>query len=158
MHGASAATYDLGAMVGRLRGFGPPEVVPLDDFAGNGNASEAVTGFWEEVLAVSFVLTADANVATRLPRLSFLADEAVPYAQIIAPFGRAAAGASRFTFAVDVEQAGSLSAASILAPLPRLLLLPGWGVLVDVLAGVAGDAITGGRVCRQRYRVVDVEG
>lgn len=151
-----AATIDLGANVGYLRAFGPPEVVTLDDFAGNAAGVELVEGFWQEVLAIALLVTPDGTAVTRLPRVSFLADEATPFCQVVAPFGRPAGGASRFTFAVDVEQAGAAAAASIVAPLPRLLLLPGWSASVDVIGGVAGDAASSVRVARQRYRIVDL--
>ncbi len=150
-------TFDLGDGSYALRAFGPPEVDELAGFAGNATNVANVSSFWEEILAVSLLLTADGTVVTRTPRLSYRAGEATPFAQVIAAFGRAAAAASRFTFAVDVTATGALSAASIVTPIPRLLLLPGWSVLLDVLAGVAGDAATEIRVTRQRWQPIRLE-
>lgn len=149
-----ADTIDYGAYVGKLRAFGPPEVVPLADFAGNASVVEEASLFWERVEAVSFTLACAAGGAARFPRLRWFAGEAVPFATQVAAFGTAATVTSAHTFAVDATVAGALSAASIVTPIPGLILLPNYTLVVDVQAGAAGDAITGVRVTRQRYQLV----
>jgi hypothetical protein len=151
-----AATIDTGSAVAYLRAFGPPDVLPLEPIAGNGSLAIGADGFWTVVRAVSFELVAAAGGAARTPRLSWLADDVVPFAQALAPFTIAATITSRVTFAVDVQQAGANNAASIIAPMPALTLLPGWTLKLDVVNGAAGDAVKNGRVYLQRYRLVDL--
>lgn len=149
-----ADTIDYGAYVGKLRAFGPPEVVPLADFAGNVSAAEDASLFWERVEAVSFTLAAAAGGANRFPRLRWFAGETVPFAAQVAAFGTAPTVTSVHTFAVDATVAGALSAATIVTPIPGLWLLPAWSLVLDIAAGAAGDAISDVRITRQRYQLV----
>lgn len=152
-----AATIDAGPYVGFLRAFGPPEVVPLDDFAGNVSVAEVASGFWECVSAVTVKLVTDATVAGRVPRLRWFAGEPTPFAQAQPSVGLAASHTGVFTFAVDVQESGVANGATIIAPIPKLLILPAWSVVVDVPGGVAGDAVSAVRVYRQRYRLIELE-
>lgn len=152
-----AATIDTGATVSVLRAFGPPDVVKLDPFAGDESATVDADKHWTVVKAVSLELAAAAAVADRLPRLSWLADDGAPFAQALAPFALQANDTGQVTFAVDSQQAGAIGAATIIAPMPELVILPGWTVTLDIVGGVAGDSISGGRVYLQRYKLVVVE-
>lgn len=151
-----AETIDTGSAIAYLRAFGPPDVVPLEPIAGNASLAIGAEGFWTVVRAVSVELATAAGGAARTARLSWLADDAVPFAQALAPFTVAAAQTARVTFAVDVQQAGANNGPTILAPMPALTLLPGWTLELDVLAGAAGDTVRAGRCYLQRYRLVDL--
>jgi hypothetical protein len=146
-----AETIDTGATISVLRAFGPPDVVPLDDLAGSESTVIGADGFWTVVRAVSLELAAAAAVADRLPRLTWSADGTVPFAQALSPFPLQAAHTGRVTFAVGVQQAGAANAASIIAPMPELCLLPGWTLTLDVVSGAAADALSGVRAYLQRY-------
>lgn len=148
---------DAGPYVGYLRSFGPPEVVALDDFAGNASTVELASGFWECVEAITFTLAAAAGGGTRLPRLRWFAGEAVPFAQAQATVGTAATNTSTYTFGIDLQPSGVLNSPTIVEPIPRLLFLPGWSLELDVAAGAAGDAVSGVRVYRRRYQLVELE-
>jgi hypothetical protein len=152
-----AATIDTGATISVLRAFGPPDVVELDPFAGNASAELHAEGFWTVITAVSLKLVTAVAVADRLPRLTWRALEQVPFAQALAPFALQASKTGQVTFAVDVQQAGALNAATIIAPMPELVLLPGWSLTVDVVNGAAGDAVSGVRCYRQRYKLIVVD-
>lgn len=155
--GIHAGTIDTGATVSVLRAFGPPDIVDLDPFAGNASADLGADGFWTLVHAVSLKIVTAVAVADRLPRLTWKALEATPYAQALAPFAVQASKTSQVTFAVDVQQAGAVSAPTIIAPMPGLVLLPGWTLTVDVVGGAAGDAVSGVRAYVQRFQLHEVE-
>lgn len=152
-----AETIDNGARIDVLRAFGPPDVVKVDPFAGDASALIGADNKWTVVKAVTLELVTSADVAARIPRLSWLADEGVPFAQALAPFSIAAAHTSQVTFAVDVHEAGAANGPTIIAPMPELVLLPGWELELDVVAGVAADAIKNVRVYLQRFVLVDVK-
>jgi len=151
-----AETIDTGATISVLRAFGPPDVVDLDPFAGNASVELQAEGFWTEVKAVSLELVTAVAVADRFPRLTWRALEAAPFAQALAPFALQASKTGQVTFAADVQQAGALNAATIIAPMPELTLLPGWSLTVDVVNGAAGDAISGVRCYLQRYQLIEI--
>lgn len=151
-----AETIDTGATVSILRAFGPPDVVPLDDLAGNADAALGADGHWTVVKAVSLELAAAAAVADRFPRLTWSTDGVTPFAQALAPFAVQATRSSRVTFAVGAQQAGALNAASIIAPMPELWLLPGWTLTLDVVGGAAADELTGVRAYLQRFELVEL--
>jgi hypothetical protein len=151
-----AWTIDTGATIAELRAFGPPEVVALDDFAGDGSVELAVSKFWTVVKSVSLELVAGVGVADRLPRLTWRALEQLPFAQALAPFPLQASDTGQVTFA-DVQQAGAVGAPTIIAPMPEYVLLPGWTLTVDVVNGAAADAISGVRCYQQRYELIVVD-
>lgn len=152
-----AVTIDTGATVSVLRAFGPPDVVKVDPFAGNASALIDADNKWTVVQAVSFELVCAAGGAVRTPRLSWLADEQVPFAQALAPFTIAATNTAQVTFAADVQQAGANNGPTIIAPMPELVLLPGWELKLDVVAGAAGDTVENVRAYVQRYMLVTVD-
>lgn len=152
-----AETIDTGGSIAVLRAFGPPDVVKVDPFAGNAKATIGADNKWTVVKAVSLELETAIAVAARQPRLSWVADEQVPFAQALAPFAVAAAHTSQVTFAVDVNEAGAANAPTIIAPMPELVLLPGWDLELDVVAGAAGDVVKNVRVYLQRYVLVAVK-
>jgi hypothetical protein len=129
----------------------------LDDFAGNAISVYGVTQWWNRLHAVSFQIVTDNTVADRTARLRFFADEPVPSAETLAPFVVQASHTSQVTFALGVQPAGATNAASIIGVLPELLLPIGWSVELDVVGGVAGDAVSGVRVVRQRFQLIDLD-
>jgi hypothetical protein len=96
----------------------------------------------ERIMAVSFVLVADANAANRLPRVEYLNAAGDVFASVAAPFVLTATLTSRFTFAVGLQQFGANAAAQIGGPLPPLKLNSGLSVRVSVGAVQAGDQIS----------------
>lgn len=152
-----ADTIDTGATISVLRAFGPPDVVPLDDLAGNAAVELGADGFWTVVKAVSLELAAAAAVADRFCRLTWSADGESAYAQALAAYPIEANHTGQVTFAVGVQQAGALNGPTIITPMPELVLLPGWTLTLDVVAGAAADALTGVRAYLQRYELVELE-
>ena len=152
-----AETIDTGGSIAVLRAFGPPDVVKVDPFAGDVAAAIGAEGKWTEVKAVSFELDCAAGGGVRTPRLAWFADDTAPFAQVLAPFTIAASNAAQVTFAADVQPAGQDNGPTIVAPLPELMLLPGWTLALDVVDGAAGDTVTNVRVYLQRYILVDVK-
>lgn len=153
-----AATIDTGAYVGYLRAKGPPNVVVLDDAAGNGIIEHAASGFWERVEAIAVRLRTDVTVADRFPTVSYFAGEPTPFAQVIAPFDIGATHTARFTWATGVFPGTSGAGSAFVAALPRLWLLPGYSLALSVIGGVAGDVIDQARLYLQQFEVVPVEG
>lgn len=148
-------TLDYGSAIKRLRAFGPPEVVELDGGTGAATPTESANGYLELVTAVSVSLAAAGGGGVRTPRLRWFAGEAVPFAEVVAPFTVASGSTSQVTFAAGVYPAGANNAPTILVPIPALLLMPGYTLELDVLAGAAGDTLAGVRVSRQRFQLVD---
>jgi hypothetical protein len=134
-----------------LKPYSPPDVAALDAFAGNASVSHLPGGFWERVVSLSVELVTDATVANRLVRVRYFAGEAAPFATVVAPFAVTASLTSAVSFAIGAQQAGAAGAASIAGGLPNLYLLPGMSLAVDVLAGVAGDAVGKVRLYRERF-------
>lgn len=149
-----AAIIDTGAYLAELRAVGPPDVVTKPNFAGNANTSEKADLYWEDVVAVTFTLTAAAGGGTRLPRLQWIDGDGVPFAAVQAPVGRAGGGASIFSFVRGVYPSGILSSPTIVTPIPDLTLLPNWSVLIDIAAGAAGDTVSNVRVARQLWQPI----
>lgn len=152
-----ADTLDYGPYDAYLRQFGPPEVVALPSFAGNGSATEKVDDWWELVESLSLHLVASATVATRFPRVRLFAGSAIPFAQFQAAVGTAASQSSTYTFTRDVTESGVTSGATIVTQLAPLMMLPAWTAVVDVIGGVAGDAVSGVQVYRRRFQAVKIE-
>jgi hypothetical protein len=148
--------YDLGDGLYRLVGFGPPEVATLADFVGNASVTEKASGFWEVLEAVSFHYVAAAGAANRLPRLRWFEGESVAFAAAIAQAPITAGLTVDVTFAAGVQAGGAIASGAILAPMPRLVILPGWTVQLDVPGGLVGDAISNVRLYRRRLRPVEV--
>jgi hypothetical protein len=148
-------TLDYGSAIKRLRAFGPPEVVALAGGNGTATPTEVAAGYLELVAAVTLSLAAAGGGAPRSPRLRWFAGESVPFAEVVAPFTVASGSTSQVTFAAGVYPAGANNAPTIVVPIPSLLLLPGYTLELDVLAGAAGDTLAGVRVSRQRFQLVD---
>lgn len=154
--GVDAPTEDFGSYIGVLQRFGPPDVLPLDGFAGNASVTEEASSFREIVEAVSVKMVAAAGAANRLPRLRWFAGDSVPFAQAIAQAPVTAGLTVEVCFAADANQGGTIASGALVVPMPRLWLLPGWQLTLDVLGGLAGDALSDVRVYRQRFRLRDL--
>lgn len=151
-----AGTIDTGPYIGFLRAFGPPEVIALDPFAGNATAIEAASGFWERIEAITCSIVTDAGVTNRRPLVSYYAGDPAPFAIVPATFTVNGSKTQQTTWAVGVDPAGQNNDAAVLSPLPALWLLPGWSAVLSLLGGGVGDAISGVRITRQRYRVIEL--
>ncbi len=151
-----ADTIDTGPYIGVWQQFGPPEVVALDPIAGNATAIHEASGFWEIVDSIALLLSTAAGGATRTPIVSYLSGDAVPFAQVQPGAGQAASHVVRYTLAREVTDAGVLNGPAILTQLPPLALLPGWALELAVTAGAAGDTVTDIRICRRRFRVLEL--
>lgn len=152
-----AETIDTGATVSVLRAFGPPEVVDLKVAAGSNSAELAASGFWTLILAVHVLAQAQAAAGDRYTRVSFKAIDPVPFAQVQSPFAIQANQASSVTFAVGVQPAGFTNAPTMCAPLPELVLLPGWSILVDDVNNAAPAVLSEATAYIQRYQLIDVD-
>lgn len=152
-----AETIDSGATIDVLRAFGPPEVVELDDFLGNGSVELAASKFWTVVRAVCINVNAANLAVNRFPRLTWRAIDDAPFAQVISPLPVAATVVTNVSFAVGVQQFGNGQAGTLVVPIAELVLLPGWTLTVDLVGGQAGDKVTGVRAYQQRYQLIDVD-
>lgn len=152
-----AETIDTGATIAKLRAFGPPQVVHLDDFAGNASAELGADRFWTVVRAVSFHVH-DANLlALRFARLTWRAAEQTPFAQVMAAQALNTGDDVQVTFGLGLQPIANLQAGVVVSPMPELVLLPGWTLTADIVAGQPGDAITGVRCYLQRYQLIDLD-
>ena len=151
-----AETIDTGATIAVLRAFGGPDVIKLEPFANSGSAVIGADNKWTKVKAVSLDLIASAAVGARAPRLRWLADEQVPFAEVVPPYTIGPGIASRITFAVDVQQAGANDATALVVPIPELTLLPGWELELDLLGFDVLDQVVDIRAYVERYTLVPV--
>lgn len=109
----------------------------------------------QRIVSVSFLLTADANAANRIPRVEYLDGSGAVFAAVAAPFVLTANLAGRFTFGVGLQQFGSNGAAQIGCALPDYLLHDGLAVRVAVTAIQAGDQISGASLFVDQYPIRD---
>jgi hypothetical protein len=149
-------TIDYGPYVGRLRGFGPPEVIPMPNHAGNAVTTEAASVFWERIEAVTFTLVTNGTAGNRRARVRWFAGESVPFAAVVSPATVPASTTSILSFVRDTQAAGAAADPTIVGILPELWLLPKWSVVVDLVGGLAGDAVSNVRICRVRAELVEI--
>ena len=107
-----------------------------------------------EVVSVSFLFTASANVATRIPFVSFLDQAGVTFAKINTAFNFTAGNSGQVTFGRDVESFGANNAASMGAAIPHIRLLDGLRVSVSADAIDVADTITAARLYVCQYDVI----
>ena len=106
-----------------------------------------------EVVSVSFLFTASANVATRIPFVSFLDQAGVTFCKVNSAFSYTAGTSGQVTFGRDVESFGANNAASMGAAIPHIRLLDGLRVSVSADAIDVADTITAARLYVCQYDV-----
>jgi hypothetical protein len=133
---------------------GSHEVVALPSPAAGAALTETVPGAVQwEVVAVSFLFTASANAATRIPFVSFLDQAGVTFCKINTVATVTATIASQVTFAEHVAAFGANNGASIGNTLPRMRIQDGLRVQVSATAIDVADTITAARLYVRQYEV-----
>ena len=133
---------------------GSHEVVPLPSPAAGAALTYTVPGaVQQDVVCVSFLFTASANVATRIPFISFLDQAGVTFCKVNTAFTITAGTASQVTFGVDVAQFGANNSASMGASIPGIRLLDGLRFQVSADAIDVADTITACRMFVCQYDV-----
>ena len=133
---------------------GSHEVVSLPSPAAGAALTVTVPGSVQwEVVAVTFLFTASANAATRIPFVSFLDQGGVTFCKVNSAFNVTANNASQVTFGRDVASFGANNAASMGASIPHIRLVDGLRVSVSADAINATDTITAARLYVCQYDV-----
>ena len=133
---------------------GSHEVVSLPSPAAGAALTVTVPGAVEwEVLAFSFLYTASANVATRIPFISFLDQAGVTFCKINTTATLVATNVSQVTFAAGAESFGANSAVSIGATMPQMRIQDGLRVQVSATLIDVADTITAARMYVCQYDV-----
>ena len=107
----------------------------------------------QRIVAVSFILVADANAANRIARVEYLNAAGAVFFAVAAPFTVTANITSRLNFGIGVQQFGANAAAQIGGPLPDFNLAAGLAVRVAVTAIQAGDQISGASLFVDQWAV-----
>ncbi len=133
---------------------GSHEVVVLETPAAGAALTKTVPGSVQwEVVAASFLYTASAAVATRVPFISFLDQAGVTFCKVNTAFNLVATNASQITFGQSLSSFGANSAVSIGAPIPRIRLQDGLRVQLSATLIDTADTITAARLYVCQYDV-----
>ncbi len=134
---------------------GSHEVVTLPSPAAGAALTASVPGAVQwEIVAASFLFTASANAATRIPFISFLDAAGVTFCKVNTTATLIATNAAQVTFGVDLNAFGSNSGTSIGAPIPRMRLGDGLRVQLSATLIDVADTITAARLFVCQYDVV----
>ena len=107
-----------------------------------------------DVVSISFLYTASANVATRIPFVEVLDSGGVAVFKVNTAYTITAGTASQVTFGPDVDQFGANNAASMGSSMPKVRLLDGLRISVSADAIDGSDTITQARMYVCQYDVV----
>jgi hypothetical protein len=133
---------------------GSHEVVSLPSPAAGAALTVTVPGAVQwEVVAVSFLFTASANAATRIPFVSFLDAAGVTFCKINTAFTVTATNTPQVTFAEHVASFGANNSTSMGNTLPRMRIQDGLRVQVSADAIDVADTITKARLYVRQYEV-----
>ncbi len=133
---------------------GSHEVVAIPSPAAGAALTTTVPGSVQwEVVAASFLFTASAAAATRIPFISFLDQAGVTFCKVNTTATLIATNASQVTFGVDLNAFGSNSGTSIGAPIPRIRLQDGLRVQLSATLIDTADTITAARLYVCQYEV-----
>jgi hypothetical protein len=152
-----ARTIDTGATIAELRAFGPPDVVKFDVFS---VASEEVLGadkLWTVVRTVSLNLAGGVDSVDARPLLSWRTSDGTLIAQVIPPFGATGAHTMHMTFAINLPPGGAANGPVIAAPIPEIVLLPGWTMHVELPSTFHQEQVRDLCVLRQRYQLITLD-
>ncbi len=106
-----------------------------------------------EVLAASFLFTASANAANRIPAIQFLDWSNTIFCEVKVPYKLIATNAAQVTFGVGIVQFGADSAASMGAGIPPMRIGDGLRVRLTAAAIDTADTITAARLFTRRWRL-----
>jgi hypothetical protein len=118
-------------------------LLTVPDPAANAGFTQGMPGTEDTmVVACSFRLVTDSNVANRIVVFQFLDSNGTAIFPVAAPFTQAASKTTDYTFAVGIQQFGANDAANIGAGIPPLKLYVGLSVAVTITAKQAGDQVS----------------
>jgi hypothetical protein len=109
----------------------------------------------QRIVAVSFVLVADANAANRIARVEYLNAAGDVFFAAAAPFTVTAGVTSRLNFGIGIQQFGANAAAQIGGPLPDFMLIGGLAVRVAVASIQVGDQISAASLFADQWPIRD---
>jgi hypothetical protein len=133
---------------------GSHEVVSLPSPAAGAALTVTVPGAVQwEVVAVSFLLTASANAATRIPFISFLDPSGAIFCKINTVATVTATNTPQVTFAEHVAAFGANNGSSIGNTLPRMRIQDGLRVQISADAIDVADTITKARLYVRQFEV-----
>lgn len=133
---------------------GSNRVVSLPSPAAGAALTVTVPGAVQwEVAAVSFLFTASANAATRIPFVTFLDTTGTTFCKVNSAFNVTASNHSQVTFGLELASFGANNALSMGGPIPRMRLADGLQVQVSADAIDAADTITAARLFVCQYEV-----
>lgn len=128
--------------------------VSLDAPAAGAALTKTVPGTVEwEVMAISFLYTASAGVATRIPFVQFLDQGGVAFCDVGSPFTLVATNVSQVTFGHGITQFGANSAVRMGAGIPLMRIGNGQRIRISATAIDAADTITNARLFVRQFRV-----
>lgn len=136
-----------------LARFAPPDLVFPATPAAGANFTQAIDdGRWWRLLALTFRLNTDANVANRTVRIEYRGPDAVPFLIAGNPVTYPASTTNEdFSFSIWQPQGSWEVGAANLGTLAPVLLQPGWDFRLTIVNIQAGDTITRIRMLVERF-------
>lgn len=95
-----------------------------------------------QIVAVTFRLVTDGTVATRVPVLQVTSGDGLPIATAAAGYGATASTTADYGYVVGLSEWDQGNNAFASGPAPTLPLDPGDAIVLQIAAGVAGDAVS----------------
>jgi hypothetical protein len=133
---------------------GANEVVSLPSPAAGAALTVTVPGAVQwEIVAATFLFTASANAATRVPFISFLDQAGVTFCKINTAFTVTATIAPQVTFAEGVASFGANNSTSMGNTLPQMRIQDGLRVRLSADLIDVADTITAARLYVRQYEV-----
>jgi len=133
-------------------GRGYPEAVALPDPSAGDPLLYTVTGaYWERLLALTLTLTTDANPGNRAVVLELLDQDGRVIAAVPPAAVQAASLARVYSYLATAAAPSGPVGDTLLAPLPRVFLLPLWQAQVRVANVQAGDQLSAAVIYRERF-------
>ncbi len=133
---------------------GSHRVVALSSPAAGAALTVTVPGSVQwEIISASFLFTASANAATRIPFISFLDTSGTIFCKVNTAFTVTATIAPQVTFGRDLNSFGANNSTSMGAPIPKIRLVDQMQVQLSATLIDVADTITAARLYVVQYDV-----
>ena len=107
---------------------------------------------WERPIQITFTVVADANVANRIPSVRFLNAKGNDIAHVARGGNLVANGTSFQNFGVGQNIALQTNDGWTVGPLPEVIMMPGYSIILRIQGGQATDQMSNIRLRFQRWR------
>jgi hypothetical protein len=128
------------------------QIATVPPFAGNATGTHKVGGAYiERAVSVAFKLVTNGTAGTRTGLVQYLDQSGVVFSGSAMPFTIAASKTVELIFDSGANPGGVNDGPVQITSLPGRFLQPTYSVVVSVLGGLAGDAVTNVRILLEKF-------